>query len=188
MLNKKIKAVLLFGFLGFSSGALSNDTYIGGGIASIDISDNGPNVNAFIGRFGKSFNENITGEVRVGFGMKNRSFENPDYVKPDYLKTNYEVGGLFGTYLKIGAAASDNIYPYAVVGLTQTKVTKVTKVSLDGVSETVKISESKLDPSLGLGVELGNFETGTITIEYMNYVDKSIFELSGFSIGFTMAF
>ena len=78
MLNKKIKAVLLFGFLGFSSGALSNGTYIGGGIASIDISDNGPNVSAFIGRFGKPLNENITGEVRVGFGMGNRSFENPD--------------------------------------------------------------------------------------------------------------
>jgi hypothetical protein len=172
MLNKKIKAVLLFGFLGFSSGALSNGTYIGGGIASIDISNNGsgPNVSAFIGRFGKPLNENITGEVRVGFGMGNRSFE----------ETKYEIGGLFGTYFKIGAAASDNIYPYAVVGLTRTKVTAADREN--------KISESKLDPSLGLGVELGNFETGTITIEYMNYVDKSIFELSGFSIGFTMAF
>ena len=73
-------AVAALGFACLSSDlALAEKNYFGGNIAFVGYSEDGINDEASLtmisGRLGTKFNENLSGEVRVGFGVSDDTID-----------------------------------------------------------------------------------------------------------------
>ena len=126
------------------------------------------------GRLGTKFNENFSGEIRVGLGIGDDSV--------DVLGTevDVELDSMFGAYVRGGLQAADSFYPYVVLGYTRGELT----ASVPGFSD----SESESDVSFGLGADVDINEKLTLNIEYMNYFDKDGAEVDGFSFGLVTKF
>ena len=162
--------------LAVSGGVFAGDMYYGGNLAFIDYSEPGldASVTALYGRIGTNWNENFSGELRVGFGIGD---DTVDILGED---VDIELNNFFGAYIKGGAQVNEVFYPYAIVGFTRGEA----EASVLGFS----VTESETDVSFGLGADFNVSESLTLNLEYMNYFDKDSAELSGFSLGFTSAF
>lgn|SRR5690554_465474 len=158
--------------------ALAEKNYAGGSIAFVDYSEEGISDDASLtmlaGRLGTKFNENFSGEIRVGLGIGDDSV--------DVLGTevDVELDSMFGAYVRGGLQAADSFYPYVVLGYTRGELT----ASVPGFSD----SESESDVSFGLGADVDINEKLTLNIEYMNYFDKDGAEVDGFSFGLVTKF
>jgi len=163
-----IKALLTASIVSASFSASAADLYAGGSYAVLDSDD--VTLNAIYGRFGASFNDNISAEARLGFGVGDDSV--------DGIKV--ELDNLYGVYVRGGIPAGEVFYPYAILGYSKAKGT----ASGFGVS----VSDSESDLSYGVGADFNVNETFKINAEYMSYVDKDDFELTGFSVGVAFSF
>lgn len=166
------------------SGYAQAENYYGGGFSFLDYSVEAiegvePSVTAIVGRLGTGFNENFSGEVRLGFGVGD------DTVTVDALggtDVDVELDHIFGAYVRGGIPVTESFYPYAIVGYTRGKGT----ASSDFFDRSD--SESESDVSFGVGADVGVSENIIINIEYMNYYDKDGAEVDGFSIGVASRF
>ncbi|MFL0800432.1 MAG: porin family protein [Agarilytica sp.] len=148
--------------------------YYGGNFSFLDYSEQGvsddASLTAIYGRLGTSFNENFSGELRIGLGMGD------DSVAFDDLDVNVELDNMYGAYVRGGVPVSEAFFPYVVLGYTRGEVT----ASVSGFS-SVSVSES--DISFGFGSDISVSQNVSINLEYMNYLDKDGGEISGFAIG-----
>ena len=177
MINKTAMAIVSCAMLGAPAFAESQ-SYGGVSLAFVDYSEQGVEDEAFItvlnGRFGAQFNENLSGEMRVGIGI------GEDRVEVRGSDVDVEIDNIYGAYLRAGALAGDVLYPYAIVGYSRGKVT--------ATAGRFSASESESDVSFGIGVDFLANEQVFLSGEYMNYLDKDGVEVSGFSIGLTGKF
>lgn len=119
------------------------------------------------GKIGTYFNENFSGEFRVGLGVQDDTVFGADI----------EVENYYGAYVRAGIPVTDGFYPYAIAGYTKTKV---------GVSGGGSDSES--DISIGLGADMAISNDVDFTVEYMRYLDKDGGEIDGIGLGFKFKF
>tara|TARA_R110001592_G_scaffold357853_1_gene661654 strand:+ start:83 stop:619 length:537 start_codon:yes stop_codon:yes gene_type:complete len=175
----KCAAIAVLGVACLSNNvALAEQNYAGGSIAFVDYSEEAISDDASLmmlsGRLGTKFNENLSGEIRIGFGIGD------DSVNVFGNDVDVELDTMFGAYVRGGIQAADKFYPYVVLGYTRGEVT----ASVPGFSD----SESESDVSFGLGADVDINEKLTFNAEYMNYLDKDGVEVDGFSLGIVTKF
>lgn len=119
------------------------------------------------GKIGTYFNENFSGEFRLGLGMTD----------DDFFGSDIEVENYYGAYLRAGIPVTDAFYPYAIAGYSNVKV---------GVSGGGSDSES--DFSYGLGADFALTNDMDLSIEYMRYLDKDGGEIDGIGLGLKFKF
>lgn len=152
----------------------------GGNISFLDYSETNVDISASVtaitGRLGTHFNENVSGELRVGFGVDDDtvSFD-------DGLEADLELESLYGVYIRGGIPVTENIYPYVILGYSRGEL----KATVAGFGSN---SESETDTSFGLGVDVDVIQELTINLEYMNYFDKDGVEVDSVSIGLAKTF
>lgn len=178
-MSKILKIMSIATALTFSAHSMGGETYYGAGLAHLDIPIDGiddemldATVTSLHGLVGTRFNENFSGEIRLGIGIS-------DDNNLGDVGLNFKLKNYFGVYAKAGAQISEIIYPYVVAGYTRGKM----EVSVLGDSE----SGSEGDFSFGVGVDFSISKTTKLNLEYMNYLDKDGTELSGFGLGFSKA-
>jgi outer membrane immunogenic protein len=171
---KLIKTSLLIASMGISSVSLANEMYFGGSFAATEYSATGlyedASLTVFSGKMGTKFDDNFAAEARVGFGIDDGTVD---------VGINVKLKSFYGVYLKAGFPVSDTFYPYAVLGYTRSEIELSDK--------RFAFSTSESDSSFGLGADF-NFESLTLNVEYLNYLDKGGAEVSGISIGFSKSF
>lgn len=177
MFKKSLIAGL--GLSALLSGYTQAENYYGGNISFLDYSvegiDDDASLTAIVGRFGTTFNENFSGEVRLGFGVGD------DTVDVFGFDADVELDNMFGAYVRGGIPVTDSFFPYAIVGYTRGEVT----ASISGFGSE---SESESDVSFGVGADVNVNQNIIINVEYMNYFDKDGAEIDGFSIGIASKF
>ncbi|HEY9030462.1 MAG TPA: porin family protein [Kangiella sp.] len=143
--------------------------YFGFGLTqhSLDAGFFDADVTTLDGKVGTYFNENFSGELRLGLGVQDDTVFGSDI----------EIENYYGAYLRAGIPVTDGFYPYAIVGYTNTKV---------GVSGGGSDSES--DMSYGLGADFAISDSVDFTAEFMRYLDKDGVEVDGIGLGFKFKF
>jgi len=175
MLKKTLIAGL--GLSALLSGYAQAEGYFGGNISFLEYSEGGfeeASLTAVVGRLGTTFNENFSGEIRLGFGVGD------DSVDVFGTDVDVELDNMFGVYVRGGIPVTDSFFPYAIVGYTRGEVT----ASALGYSE----SNSESDVSFGLGADINLSQNAIINMEYMSYFDKDGTEIDGFSVGIASKF
>jgi len=149
-------------------------SYFGANFSTLNYSEEGFSDDASLtsvnGRLGTNFNENFSGEIRVGTGIGDGSING----------INVELDSMYGAYIRGGIKAGESFFPYAVLGYTRGKIS----ASFNRFSA----SASESDVSFGLGADFFVNEKFTINVEYMSYFDKDGAEIDGFSLGFVSSF
>jgi hypothetical protein len=118
------------------------------------------------GRVGGFLNEYMAFEGRAEIGVIGDTIANRD------VDLSYS----FGPYIRAGLPL-DKVFPYLIVGFTRAVV------DLGSPS----ISDAETDSSYGVGADFEVLNL-TISLEYMQLIDKNNMDLSGFSFGFTSTF
>ncbi|WP_347331734.1 porin family protein [Marinimicrobium locisalis] len=174
----KKSAIAAIGLFSLASGvANAEGNYFGGNISSLDYTEDwvDASLTTAYGRLGTHFNENFSGELRVGFGIGEDS---ADFGGGEL---DVELDSLYGAYVRGGIPVSENFFPYVVVGYTRVEAT----LSVSGFGD---FSESDTDASYGIGADLNVSQNITLNAEYMNYYDSDGAEISGFAIGIASSF
>ncbi len=163
-----LSSVLAASIASASISASAAELYAGGNFAVLDSHD--VTLNAIYGRFGALFNENLSAEARIGFGVGDDTVG----------ETKVELDNVYGVYVRGGIPVGEVFYPYAIVGYSKAKATD----SAYGYSE----SGSESDFSFGVGADFKVTDTLKINAEYLSYLDKDEAELTGFSAGVSFSF
>jgi outer membrane immunogenic protein len=166
----KILTLLALGVLSSNAIAASKgDTYTGFQYALGTYSEDGfpdTNPNAIVGRFGKYLKDDFSIEGRLGVGVGD------DSATVSGIDVSIEIDTVFGVYglkhVDIGNASSI----YGALGFTRGELT----ASAPGIS----VSDDDSGLSFGVGVNFNN-----INIEFMQYLNKSDFDVSAISFGIT---
>lgn len=172
---KKIMAV---GIIALTSSLAHADFYVGGQFASLKVEEDADvgepafdySFTALVGRFGTSFNDYLSLEARLGFGISGDTIEGVDID----LKT------MGGAYLRAGLPLESNLYPYVLLGMTEIEV----EASISGRSA----SDSENDMSIGLGADYYFSEKMGGNLEYVNYFDKDGTSVDSLSLGLIYKF
>ena len=177
---KKMKIGIIAGALLVSTNLLAaseGDQYAGIQYTNLDLSDSsGDSVSpsAIVGRFGVYINESVSVEGRLGIGAGDDTIDAGPFDIAIELDTLYGVYGV--GHMPINESAS----VYGVIGFTQAEAT----ASAMGFSES--FDDSGL--SYGIGADIGISDTVALNLEFMQYMSKSDFDLTGVSAGVTFSF
>jgi opacity protein-like surface antigen len=167
---------------------LAQNTYWGGGVGLLEYSSNDVDadfdVNSIYGRVGKFYNETFSAEFRLGLGGDDSQSNVLFYGYGTADSVKVELENFWGAYLRAGFAASDSIYPYALIGYTRGKM----KARGCAGGDCISASDSENDTSLGAGVDWRLSDTTTLNFEYINYFDKDDAEVDGFNISLAKDF
>lgn len=163
-----LSSVLAASIASTSFSASAAELYAGGNFAVLDSHD--LSFNAIYGRFGALFNENLSAEARIGFGVGDDTVDG----------FKYELDNVYGVYVRGGIPVGEIFYPYAILGYSKAKATE----SGYGYSG----SDSESDLSFGVGADFKVTDTLKINAEYLSYLDKDETELTGFSVGVSFSF
>jgi len=70
-LDNKVRSLACGILMLASSGVLASSMYAGGSFSSVDLEafGEGPTMDVLSGRIGKQWNEHMSGELRMGFGL-----------------------------------------------------------------------------------------------------------------------
>lgn len=176
MFKKSLVAAL--GLSALLSGYTQAENYFGGSVSFLDYSEEGisesASLTAIVGRLGTTFNENFSGEARLGLGLGD------DTVSVFGYDADIELDNMFGAYVRGGLPVSESFYPYVILGYTRGEAT----ISVGSYSE----SQSETDISFGLGADVNVGQSVTLNVEYMSYFDKDGAEINGFSFGVARKF
>ena len=145
--------------------AKHGNRYVGASVGFMDLEFGNSNIDAGLnhleGRLGGYLNEFLAAEGRIGVGA----------VGDEIGATDIDLRYLVGGYLRAGAPLSDNkLFPYVLLGFTRADV------------EVGSVTDSETDASFGLGADIALGGLG-LSVEYVEYVDKNQYDLSGFSVG-----
>lgn len=153
--------------------------YVGAGCSQMRYDDEDPDTDVQVKpeaatvRLGMEANDVLGIEARGARGFSSDS-ENGIEVEQDHL---------YGGYLKL-SAPTEAVRPYVIGGYTKTKTTYKASLGPLAGSETNR----EEDESWGAGVDVGLGEHVALNLEYMRYLDKENFELSGINVGIRSAF
>ena len=152
--------------------------YLGAGGALMNVSfdgiDDDADIAAFYGRAGMEFVDNISGELRAGYGLTE------DEVDVFGGSVDIELDYFVGAYLRGSLPIHETVKPYAIIGLTKGQLTASANGSSDSGSEN--------DFSFGFGVDIAIDERSSFGIEYMNYLDKDGTEITALGGSITAHF
>jgi len=161
------------------SGSVQAENYYGGNITFLGYEEEGIDDDASLtsisGRLGTDFNENFSGEVRLGFGVGD------DTIEVIGFDVDVELDNMIGAYVRGGIPVSESFFPYVTVGYTRLELT----ASISGFGSE---SDSESDVSFGVGTDINVSQNIILNLEYMNYFDKDGAEIDGFSIGIARKF
>ena len=100
---------------------------------------------------------------------------------PLAMTTALKLDDPLGAYLRFGLASKKGISPYLVTG-----VSRWTRSDLDLAAGNANDSDG--DISYGIGADFNLAEDAKINVEYLDYIDGSDEEASGFSFGASWTF
>ncbi|SHI02081.1 porin family protein [Ferrimonas marina] len=141
--------------------------YLGGQIGYYDLSAEGQDVTP-VGinlQGGYRFSPFVGLELRAGTGIS----------RDDAASVEVGVEHNLGAYLNAGVPLSDWVRLYGLLGYTTGEV----EISVSGQSRT----QQEQDLSYGAGFGLGATEQLSVTIEYMQWIDKGGVDVSGLTLG-----
>lgn len=158
-------------------------TYAGGQFAFLIYDEDGVpddgRPRAVIGRLGYFVAERVAVEARLGAGVRDDTVQVP--IGPGgTVGIDLELDRLIGGYLLGHIPLGQSVSVYGLAGYTEAEVT----ASVDGLSS----SETEGGISYGIGAEFHPTDQTGVNVEYIRYLDKSDFTLSGVSIGATFHF
>ncbi|HET8802701.1 MAG TPA: porin family protein [Marinobacter sp.] len=138
-----------------------------------DTLDDELDLGALSGKVGAKINPYVSAELRAGFGVADETASNGSISAK--LELDYIVGG----YALFGIPNETQIYPYVALGFTKGELT----ATISGPGGSVSASESESDLSYGVGANVALTDNVVLNAEYMQYIDKDEYEVSGISIG-----
>jgi len=128
--------------------------------------------------FGRQFNENFSGEIRLslGFADDTNTLELYDYnygyfTEQGTLNVDYIISAL----VKPTYPVNDKFNVYAIAGVSKTKL----NFELGGY----ELSTSETELTIGAGFRYAFNETSDFIFEYIKYGETEAAELSGLTIG-----
>lgn len=133
---------------------------------------------ALSGKVGARINPYISAELRAGVGVADETATDGN------VSVTLELDYLVGGYVLFGLPNKTPIYPYIALGYTKGELT----LSATDPGGSFSISESDSDLSYGLGANLAISDNVQLNAEYMKYIDKDDYEVSGISIGASYLF
>ena len=165
---KTIGGLVIAGATLMASNVAMADLYGGVGYtaAELEIGSTDFDLGALYGRFGSQFNENISGEFRVGVGVAD----------DDVRGFNVEIDKYFGGYVRGSLPLNDGIMPYIIVGITDVDI------------DTDAGSDSDDDLSYGIGLDFKIDNQLMLNVEYMSMYDDDDVEITGLSFGVAAKF
>ncbi len=165
MKKKSVNFVLGAALYTVSTFAAAEGGYVGANLSFLDFSSSSgasADLVALSTRFGAEFNENLSGEFRVGFGVVDDTING----------STYELNTLFGIYIRGAAQISDTVKPYILLGASRGEV------SSNGYSFT------ESDMSFGAGVDFKLSDRNSLNLEYMSLYDKDGSDITALALGF----
>ena len=136
-----------------------------------------------IGRLGSNVDENFSVEGRLGLGLSDDTITATDGINTASL--SLELDTLIGVYGLGHVMLNESSSIYALIGFT--KVDGTLSASLTGFgSGSVSEDESGLSYGIGADIDVGN--NVSLNIEYVQYLNKSDFEMSALSAGVKFGF
>lgn len=169
-----LSSALMAPLCAVADGVTKPGFYVGGGYSDVTLDDNDLGKDADVGvlfaRGGYQINQNIAVEARLGTGVQD------DRV----YGAKVEIEDTYGAYVKAGLPTTVGLYPYALLGVTHSKV----KVSGSGVHD----SSSDSDLSYGLGVDYWFNNQVSAGLEWAKWYDKDGLDIDGISLGLNLKF
>ena len=138
---------------------------------------------ALIGRAGSNINQYISIEGRLGLGLSDDTVTVTDGVTT--ASASVELDTLIGFYgvgrVPLGKSSS----LYGLVGLTRVDATK--SASITGLG-SASVSDDESDFSYGFGADIGIRYNLWVNVEYVQYLDKTDFDVSAIALGLRFGF
>ena len=157
------KLAFLVALASVSTASLA-DNYFGFQYGKNDLNIAGLEVGTMNFVLGKEFNENVSGEFRIGVGIKD----------DEIFGVNVSAEPSFGAYFRIQPAAA-KLNPYLLLGFS--------KASIDVNSPSLSGSDSDTDFSYGAGLSLNLSEQAALTLEYLEVVE----DIDSINLGFRLS-
>ncbi|MCW8831660.1 MAG: porin family protein [Gammaproteobacteria bacterium] len=184
MKNKLITIVLVSVLMLFSKQGITDlpgKYYFGLQYADADYTDDDYSKSfehqLLVTRFGGYINSNFSIEARLGFGLQDDTQFLPEFGVSG-LDVTLELDSMMGFYATGRVDMTESSSIYGVLGVTDIEATAVVPQF-----PMAKSSHCKNGPSYGIGVNVGFGKNTALNIEYMQYLDKSDFDLSAIGIG-----
>ena len=169
-------------FAGLTPGAYGGVQYAITDFSFGDISED-ISPTALVGRAGSNINQYISIEGRLGFGLSDDTVTVTDGVTAE--SASVELDTLIGIYgvghLPLGKSSS----LYALLGLTRVDATKSGAITGFG---SVSVSDDETDLSYGFGADIGILYNLWVNVEYIQYLDKTDFDVSAIALGLKFGF
>ncbi len=124
---------------------------------------------ALIARYGQFLNNWFAIEGRIGFGLEDDSLE------VGSLDIDVKVEHIIGLYGVFHTGSISIASLYGIVGYTQ--------IDLEGSAHGITIDENANGLSYGLGVNIGS-----LSIEYMDYIEDDYYDVTAISLGYIFRF
>ena len=154
-----------------TSAADEEQRYVGFQYSLVTYDEDGDEVEptALIARYGQFLNDWVAIEGRIGFGLED------DALEVGGLDIDVELENIIGLYGVIQTGSISIASLYGIVGYTQ--------IDLEGSAHGISIDENANGLSYGLGVNIGS-----LSIEYMNYVEDHYYDVTAISLGYIYRF
>lgn len=169
-------------FAGQTEGAYAGIQYSSLDFSFEDISEDF-SPTGLIGRAGSNINQYISIEGRLGFGLSDDTVTATDGVTT--ASASIELDTLIGLYgvghVPLGKSSSI----YALVGFTRVDATASASATNFG---SASVSDDESDLSYGIGADIGIMYNLWVNVEYVQYLDKSDFDVSAIAVGLTFGF
>lgn len=166
--------VLLFTFsIGHT---IAGETYWGVDLRSLDYKSNGfeADLIAASGKLGYEINDYLSIEGLAGTGISDGT------TGSGATSTELSVDHILGIHLKAKYSLGNEFKIYGLVGYSEVKLTANTS--------TATATDSTSDTSFGAGVTYNLNNDSAISLDYVNYIDKSFLELNGLTLSFIKSF
>lgn len=160
----------------------SNNGYVGANYTFVTYEQDGLgdelDLGTFSGKVGARINPYVSAELRAGVGVADE--------KANFggVSAKLELDYLVGGYYLFGLPNKTPIYPYIALGYTKGELT----FSATGPGGSLSVSDSGHDVSYGVGANMVITDNVLLNAEYMQYIDKDDYEVSGMSIGASYLF
>ena len=112
-----------------------------------------------------------------GLALSHVESEQPALAMTTALKLDKPLGA----YLRFGVVADKGVFPYFVTGVTRW-------THSDHEAALSNLGDSENDVSYGIGADFDVAEDAKINVEYIDYINGTEMETSGFSFGASWTF
>jgi opacity protein-like surface antigen len=189
MKNKLIFITLASMLLFVTESAIAgsaDETYIGVQYAVGNYDENGIsedfNPTVFVGRFGRYFTPNFSVEGRLGLGLQDDTQFLPEFGVGG-MDATLELDSIIGVYATGHINLTESTSIYGLLGVSRVKgATSVPAIP------GLKSTEDNSGLSYGIGADVGIGNNVALNIEYVQYLDKSDFDLGMLGLGVVFSF